>query len=177
MRAGGRGGPGFEPMQPDWAAGHGWGHVKAERTGQKLGAELGTRGLVQFPRRFVFKCSRRVGGVNRPLDPNSPCPPTPESHVRSPALARTTAVIFQLVLLRGGVWGGAVPREPHWQWRGGVRKDGGSGVGRGQSLAWAICLASTDGPPERAPTLGYDHHPALGSPCHPPLARGGPETF
>lgn len=97
-------------MQPDWAAGHGQGHVKAERAGQKLGAELG-QGLVQFPRRSVFKCSRRVGGGQTALR----CPPTlpdpPESHVRSPPLARTTAVIFQLVLLRGGVWGGAVPTE------------------------------------------------------------------
>lgn len=97
-------------------------------------AERRARGkdLVQFPRRFVLKCARRGGSALGP----PPHPVVLEAWIPlSPVapLARTTAVIFQLALLRGGVWERAEPRrEPLWElgW-----------VGPG-SLAWALELAS-----------------------------------
>lgn len=98
-----------------------------------------------------------------------PCFP----QVRSPPLARTTVVIFQLVLLQGGVWvgGEGYPlREPL------------SELGR-VAGPWPGCSSSLLGLhrwfSERARPLmpGCERgHPALGSPATP-LRRGVPETF
>ena len=57
------------------------------------------RGLVQFPRRFVLKCAWRGSALTPAVVPEASTP-----QVQLSPLARMTAVIFQLVLLRGGVW-------------------------------------------------------------------------
>lgn len=71
-----------------------------------------------------------LGGV-QPMTPTI-VPEASILQIQSPPLARTTAVIFQLVLLQGGVWVGAEGyplREPLWK-LGGV------------SLAWVLELSA-----------------------------------
>lgn len=98
----------------------------------------------------MLKCARRGGSALGP----PPHPVVLEAWIPlSPVapLARTTAVIFQLALLRGGVWERAEPlREPLWElgW-----------VGPG-SLAWAL------GSPQD--TGVWTGPPGPGLPCHPP---------
>lgn len=109
-------------------------------------------------------CSAGFSPHHSPRGLNSPSPVTP--------LARTTAVIFQLVLLQGGVWvgGEGYPlREPLWKLRWG--------------RPWPGCSSSLLGlnrwfsERARPVILGYEQcHLALGSPATP-LRRGVPETF
>lgn len=98
---------------------------------RKLGAELG-QGFSAIPKELCVKvCSARFSPYPRHSPRGLDFP-----QVQSPLLARTTAVIFQLVLLQGGVWveGEGCPlREPLWE------------LGRGEgwgSLAWVLELSA-----------------------------------
>lgn len=107
----------------------------------------------------MLKCARQ--GV-QPLAP-PPHPVVLEASIplsQVTPLARMTAVIFQLVLLRGGVLERAEPlREPLWE------------------LGWGGVGVPGLGTRARLRTLGCGRgHPALGSPATP-LRRGCPETF
>lgn len=95
----------------------------------KAGCRARGRGLVQFPRSFVLKCAWRGSAHDPTIVPEASIPKS------SPPLARTTAVIFQLVLLQG-VWVGGegyLLREP---------LEAGMGVGAGESLAWVLKLSA-----------------------------------
>ena len=145
------GGPGSGPMQmlrpPGmgwWAAGEGlrrsgWARLaEAERRARG-------RGLVQFPRRFVLKCARRGFSPCPRCSPRGLNPPS----LVSPHPARTTAVIFQLVLLRGGVWVVGERAVPSGNLSGSW---GGVGVQVPSLGTRAPCSASTGGSPrELAP--------------------------